>query len=94
MAGNDLFVKTLLGKSVIDSEANSVGKIRDITFNSENWKISELHIKVDGDVKKAMELGGFGSKILKVPPKYVKRLGDVVNLNLPTKEIFEHCDVD
>jgi len=94
MSAEEMFIKNLLGKSVIDSDAKTVGKIKDIVFSTESWSITEVHIKLDGNVKKELDIGGFGSKTVKTPPSYIKKLGDVVGLRIPVTELVETCEVD
>ena len=93
MAGKKLFIKSLLGKTVNDSQAKTIGRVKDVVFSDESWTIKELYIKLDGDVKKELELGGFGSKVVQMPTKYVRQLGDVVNLMIPVKELVVDCEV-
>ena len=93
MAAKELFIKNLLGKTVIDSEAKNIGKIKDMVMSTEDWSITEVHIKIDSAVKKELELGGFGSKTVKTPTSYVQRIGDVVDLTVPVNELVKICEL-
>lgn len=93
MAAKEVFIRTFLGKTVIDSEAKTIGKIKDMVMSTEDWSITEVHIKIDSAVKKELELGGFGSKTVKSPTSYVKRIGDVVNLTVPVNELVKICEL-
>jgi len=93
MTAKERLIKEILGKTVIDSEAKNIGKVRDILFDTQSWEILEIHIKLDSSVKKELELGGFSSKTVKTPTKYIKKLGDVVGLSVAVRELVEECEV-
>ncbi len=87
-----LFIKNLLKKTVLDSEAKTLGIVKDMVLDVDDWTLAELHIKIDSNMKKELELGGFGSKTIKVPPSYVQRLGDFVDLSVPARQLVEECE--
>jgi sporulation protein YlmC with PRC-barrel domain len=88
-------VKNLLGKTVIDSAGDDLGKIDDIELNWDDRSVVSIIIKGDPDFKQKIMSSKYGSQIMKsigatavpdisIPVSDVKSIGDVVTL---TKDI-------
>ena len=68
-------IKNFLGMKVLDTNANEVGKINDVDFDTESGKISEISISLKKNIL---------DKNNDVVVKYdnVKSIGDYVLLNI------------
>jgi sporulation protein YlmC with PRC-barrel domain len=92
-----LKVSKFNGKSVITSDAYSLGKVYDIHCEIENWKIT--HLAVDLTKEAHSELGYrkplIGSITVCLPIRYVTNVADVITLNKTLQELkdIEQCDI-
>jgi len=79
----------LIGKPVIDSEAQILGKVCEIEFDTSTWKIIDIHMDLE---KTVVETIGFqrpllmGSVKVRIPTEEVNAIHDIVSLK---KSIFE-----
>ena len=84
-------VSKILGKKVLDSNANFIGKISDVEVNVENYEI-ELIILNTGEISLRKNSYEF-------TPKDISKIGDYVLLNveksdvIPQKSSNEESDV-
>ena len=72
----------LLGMEVISSKARILGEVKGLEINTENWKTTNLHVKLDNEV--AVKLGfkkRFRSSKICLPISFVKAVGEVITLN-------------
>jgi sporulation protein YlmC with PRC-barrel domain len=70
-------VEDLLGKTVIGSAGNYIGEVNNIDIDSQNWRITHLHVKLSD--KAAKEFG-------------VKKALKTTNIRLPT-ELVSNVEV-
>lgn len=83
-----MYLRTLLGKNVIDSAAARIGKVDDLVIDETQWKANQLVIKLESTV--AEELGI--KKMLRatkihVPVSIISAAGDVVTLIYKKSEL-------
>ena len=82
-------VEQLEGKGVIDSEARVLGYISGLEFDTGNWKITHLSVKLADD---AIEDLGFkkprlGSIVVTMPIEVVKAVRDVIAIDRGIKDL-------
>jgi sporulation protein YlmC with PRC-barrel domain len=85
------------GKSVITSDAYSLGEVYDIHCEIDTWKIT--HLAVDLTKEACSELGYkkplFGSITVCLPIRYVTNVADVITLKKTLRKLkdIEQCDI-
>ena len=91
-------VKKLNGMKVITADAYTLGEIDGAHVNIDNWKISNLDIKLTRDASK--ELGLKKSRLMALtvclPVTVIKNIGDVITLKQSIEEFknLEECKID
>ena len=70
-----MWVKTLLGKEVIDSDAKFVGHVKDLEFDEKKWIVSTIMVK-SGFIKKR-----------NIQTSDVDKIGDKIVLKVPVDKI-------
>jgi len=88
--GTGLYLKTLLGKNVIDSAAVRLGKVEDFVIDETQWKANQLVIKLESTVAEELDM----KKMLRatkihVPISIISAVGDVVTLLYKKGELKE-----
>jgi sporulation protein YlmC with PRC-barrel domain len=81
-------VEKLVGLKVITSRAFSLGTVKGARVDTENWKITHLHVKLDDDA--ATRLGfkkRFRSSLVCVPVDMVAAVGDFVTIDRSLDEL-------
>lgn len=73
-------VSKILGKKVLDSNANIVGKISDVEVNVESYEI-EVVILNTGEIS-------LRKNSYEITPKDISKIGDYVILNIEKSEII------
>lgn len=84
-------IKNILGKSVIDSAGDELGKVDDVELNWEEKKIQNLIIKGDHEIKRKVMSSKYANKLLKkigtkadpdivIDVKDIQSIGDVITL--------------
>lgn len=79
----------VLGKSVVGSDAQILGKISEIEFDKNTWNISDICVELEKNVVEAMgfkkpRLGGIKASI---PVTEINALSDVVSLRKTAVEL-------
>ena len=80
----------LMGKQVIDSQAQILGKVCEIEFDITTWKVINIHMDLDKTVVEAM---GFhkprvmGSVKVSIRVEDVNAIRDIVSLKKSTSEL-------
>ena len=88
MAINVISVEKLVGLKVITSQAFSLGTVKGARVDTENWKITHLHVKLDDNA--ATTLGfkkRFRSSNVCVPVEMVAAVGDFVSIGRSLDEL-------
>ena len=93
-----LKVKKMSGMKVITADAYTLGEIDGAHFNIDNWKITNLDIKLTREASK--ELGFRKSRLMSLtvclPINVIKHIGDVITLKQSIEEFknLEECKID
>lgn len=80
----------LIGKKVLDNDAQIIGKIIEIEFDRKTWTISDINMEVDKDNIEEM---GFqkprliGSVRCNIPVTEINAVSDVVSLKKSATEL-------
>ncbi|MBY9013800.1 MAG: hypothetical protein KGD70_15615 [Candidatus Lokiarchaeota archaeon] len=91
-------VKKMNGMKVITADAYTLGEIDGAHFNIDNWKITNLDIKLTREASK--ELGFRKSRLMSLtvclPINVIKHIGDVITLKQSIEEFknLEECKID
>ena len=86
------------GMKVITADAYTLGEIDGAHFNIDNWKITNLDIKLTREASK--ELGFRKSRLMSLtvclPINVIKHIGDVITLKQSIEEFknLEECKID
>ena len=86
--------RLLAGKSVVDTNAMTLGKVKDIMVNITNWKVEYILLKMPRQVAKELGVGGLMGATAKVTPEFIDRIGDLVKLNVSAKELVERVEIE
>jgi sporulation protein YlmC with PRC-barrel domain len=81
-------IEKLVGLKVITSRAFSLGIVKGARLDTENWKITHLHVKLDDNA--ATRLGfkkRFRSSIVCVPVDMIAAVGDFVTIGRSLDEL-------
>ena len=93
-----LKVKKMSGMKVITADAYTLGEIDGAHVNIDNWKITNLDIKLTREASK--ELGFRKSRLMSLtvclPINVIKHIGDVITLKQSIEEFknLEECKID
>lgn len=86
--------RLLAGKSVVDTSAMTIGKVKDIMINLTNWSVVYILVKMPRQVTKELGVGGLMGATARVTPEFIERIGDLVKLNVEAKELVEKVEMD
>lgn len=86
-------VKNILGKNVIDSAGDELGKVDDIEIDWEQKTVQNIIIKGDAAIKQKITSSKYGSQLMRrlgakaepdivVPISEIQSVGDVITLKI------------
>ena len=80
----------VLEKEVIDSKGWKIGKIKDIIFDANDWKVLSIDVELEDNIAEEFKmLKHFRKAHVTVYVKYVQAIsGDRVPLNISKNELF------
>ena len=84
----------LIGIQVISSKARILGEVKGLEINTENWKVTHLHVKLDNEA--AVKLGfkkRFRSSKICLPISLVKAVGEVITLIASYEDLSDAFDI-
>jgi len=90
-------ISKLKGKTVITKDAFNVGEITEADMD-DDWKITHLQVKLTKEATKELGLKKpyLGHVTVCLPVRYVRSIGDVINLSRNRDELKEipECKID
>ena len=82
-------VSELNGKKIIAAGAFTLGEVEGAEFDSKNWQITNLHVKLTGEATErfAFKKPVIGHLAVLLPVTTVSAVGDVVSLDKSIEEL-------
>lgn len=84
----------MIGKSVVDTAAMNIGKIKDVVVNINDWNVVYILVKIPRPISKEFGIGGLMGAIARVTPDYIEKIGDLVKLNVEALDLIQNVEID
>ena len=92
--GNKYETRVIAGKTVMDSGAKTIGKVKDIVININEWNVEYFLVKIPRQISKELGVGGMMGATAKIIPQYIDKIGDIVKLSVDSKELVEKIEFE
>ncbi|MFO8070504.1 MAG: PRC-barrel domain-containing protein [Polyangia bacterium] len=81
--------KELKGRMIMDKGGHEIGVLAGIDLNVDNWRVTDIEIKVNKGVLKAMGIKRpvFGTQAITVPISQISRTSDAILLEAELSKI-------
>jgi sporulation protein YlmC with PRC-barrel domain len=86
--------KTILNKSVMDTAAMQIGKVKDIVINISDWSVQCLLVKIPRPIAKELGVGGFTGATARLTPQHIEKIGDFISINITAQELVQQIEVE
>ncbi len=86
--------KSIVGKSVMDTGAMNIGKVKDMVINISDWTVECLLVKIPRQISKELGIGGIMGATARITPEFIDQIGDLVRLNITAQEMAEKIETD
>jgi sporulation protein YlmC with PRC-barrel domain len=78
----------ILGRSVVSSNGEHLGKVEDLDIDVSQWKIAALNVKLPGEVIDQLKLKDFVHKDrINISTREISSISDTVILTWPKNEL-------
>jgi sporulation protein YlmC with PRC-barrel domain len=87
-------VDNLNGKEVISEKAFTLSEVKGAEVDTDNWKITHLHVKLADEAATELRLKKlFSSSIVCMPVNFIKAVGDVITIDKSVEELRETQEI-
>ena len=77
-----IFARELIGKDVVDSHNETLGKMTDIVFDVQSGSITTIIVTIEGDLNPTLLTWEHENGKVKVPVNDVSRFSKKIHLNM------------
>ncbi|MGD8546130.1 MAG: hypothetical protein PVH12_08160 [Candidatus Bathyarchaeota archaeon] len=82
------------GKEVISEKAFTLSEVKGAEVDTDNWKITHLHVKLADEAATELRLKKlFSSSIVCMPVNFIKAVGDVITIDKSVEELRETQEI-